>query len=495
MAYINLQDMALEAYHHIEKKEFEQAESKLSYILNLHPDNPTMYYFLGCLFHDRKQFAFSVMAFEKAIAYNSDFDECYNNMAASYRQLGLMDKCKECFHRAIELASRPNYLLDVCKGDMNKSERNRADYLANLGSCYVARGTPAVALQYLNKAIEMMPGRPNSHWNAGLAYLELGDYKRGFEGYEYGDRISEDKERNYHGGPKSTRWWTGPVEGKRETIVVYGEQGIGDELMFASILPDVMKDANVIFECHPRLQNIFRQNFPGIPVYGTRKATQVGWLNNHKIDAKIAIGSLGKFYRQSRADFPGTPYIKCDEALLPIVADKIIDLSITTQEPLIGISWKGGIGITNKGNRRIPLELWMPIFEANPNAYFISLQYDSNAQAEIDAFHESIGRHVIHHWQNIVDDYDLTAALLRALDMVISVPQSVVHLAGAMGVKTLQLCPKQALWQMGPYGEDMPWYHSVHNFWQESDERWEPVIEEVVELLRIEEEAFYVNHR
>lgn len=488
MAYVNLQDMALEAYRHIEKKEFEPAETKISYILNIHPDNPTLYYFLGCLYHDKKQYAFSVMAFEKALSLQPEFDECLNNMAASYRQLGLMDKCKGCFQKAIELSNRSSYLLDVCKGDMNKYERNRADYLANLGSCYVARGTPNVALQYLNKAIEICPDRPNSQWNAGLAYLELGDYKRGFAGYEYGDRISEDKERNYHGGPKSTKWWQGPEEGKRPTVVVYGEQGIGDEIMFASILPDVMKDANVIFECHPRLQDIFRQNFPSIPVYGTRKATQVGWLGNHKIDSKIAIGSLGKFYRQSRKDFPGTPYLKTNADLKGKIVTRFIN-SAFDMKPRIGISWKGGIGITNKGNRRIPLELWKPIFEANPDAYFISLQYDSNAQAEIDAFHESIGREVIHHWQDIVDDYDLTAALLGQLDMVISVPQSVVHLAGAMGVKTFQLCPKQALWQMGPYGEDMPWYHCVHNFWQENDERWETVIEEVAELLKIEEEA------
>jgi hypothetical protein len=67
--------------------------------------------------------------------------------------------------------------------------------------------------------------------------------------------------------------------------------------------------------------------------------------------------------------------------------------------------------------------------------------------------------------------------------LIISVPQSVVHLAGALGVPTWQLTPKKAMWQMGAYGHDMPWYRCVKNYWQDDTHTWEPVIQQIKEEL------------
>lgn len=481
MAYINLQKMAFEAFEHIDKKEFSQAESKLSYLLNVDPINPTLYYYLGCLFLERKQYAFSTMAYEKALEFQPNFDECLNNAANAYRQLGQMDKCIEAFTKAVEIARHPNYLAK-CNNDKERATKNLADYIGNLGSCYVATGNPHKTIEIIKEALEVYPNLPNGMWNIGLAYLEAGDYKKGFEGYDCGERVSPAKDRSYHGKPMSTeRWVPKPLEEGQEKpiVVVYGEQGIGDEIMFASVLPDAMKDAEIILECHPRLIDIFRESFPDTTIFGTRKSIQVQWAAHYKIDYKIAIGSLCKYYRQAKEDFPGTPYLRADSSLKLKMQDRLASLS---DKPKIGLSWKGGIGITNKGVRCIPLELLKPLFDFDVD--FISLQYHSNAQAEVDKFVEATGgQHIIHHWQDVVDDYDLTAALLTQLDMVISVPQSVVHLAGALGVKTIQLCPKRALWQMGPYGENMPWYSSVENIWQKTDGDWAAVVSDVVANL------------
>ena len=85
----------------------------------------------------------------------------------------------------------------------------------------------------------------------------------------------------------------------------------------------------------------------------------------------------------------------------------------------------------------------------------------------------------LNHWQETLNDYDETAGLVENLDLIISVPQSVVHLAGALGQAVWQLAPFRAMWQVGPYGEEMPWYLSATNFWQENDEKWEPVMDRV----------------
>lgn len=479
MAYVNLQEMAVEAFHHIEKKEYSQAEKKISYLLDANPKEAVLYYYMGCLYLGKKQWAFAAMAFEKALDIQPNFDECLNNMATAYRQLGDIASCITCFTKAAEIASHPNYLAK-CDNDKAKADRNLADYWGNLGSCYVGRGNPTQAIEYLKKSLEIVPKTPNAMWNIGLAYLELGNYKDGFEGYSYNLLQKEAKTRNYHAPHGTTAVWTGPAESPiKPTVVVYGEQGIGDEIMFASMLKEMTYDADVIMECHPRLLEMFRRSFPDVTIYGTRKAIEISWLKNHKnIDYQIPLSQLGQFYRKKKEDFPGMPYLDVDPKYTKKAADRLATLDTQGHKLKIGISWKGGVGSTNKPTRTIPLTDLLPILK-NREYDFISLQYHSNAQAEIDAFNEAQGEVLITHWQDIVDDYDLTAGLLLNLDMVVSVPQSVVHLAGALGVPTIQMCPKQGLWQMGPYGEDAPWYKSVTNRWQLVDGNWDTVVANV----------------
>ena len=486
MAYVNLKELAFEAFDDIQNARYKQAEKKLTYLLNVYPQEPILAYYLGCMYLAQKKYGFAIIAYEYALKFQPEFDQCLNNISTAYRQTGQLDKCKEYFERAIKCARLPGY-IERC-GSVETANQNLCDYYGNLGSCYIAKGTPEKALSYFEKALEIVPLSPNVMWNWGLAHLEMGNYEKGFYGYDFGDRISDKKERSYHGGPGTTPVWPGPgttkEDGSLPTVVVYGEQGIGDEIMFASIIPDMMNEANVILECHPRLMEIFRNNWDNIPIYGTRKATIVNWAKNHQIDYKIAIGSLGKHFRKTVADFPAKSYLYPDEKLTQKMHEKLKTLDNNGRKPKIGIAWKGGIGITNKAPRCIELELLKPLF--NFDADFISLQYHANARAELDKLHEAMGREVITHWQDVVDDYDLTAAMLPQLDLVISVPQSIIHLAGALGVNTIQMCPKQALWQMGVYGQNMPWYETVHNFWQARDGDWGWVIEQVCKSMEME---------
>lgn len=477
MAYVDLKEMSFEAFHHIGKKEFKEAEKKLSYLLNINPNEPVLYYYLGYMFAEKKQWAFAVLAFEKALEFEPNFDECLCNMSGAYRQLNRIDLAIPCFKEAVKIASHPNY-VDKCNGDAEKAKINLADYLGNLASCYVGCGNPDEAIKWGEQAIAVYPDRPNSMWNTGLAYLEKGDYRRGFHGYSFGPKLSGAKLRNYHAPNGVTPMWDGTLG---QTVVVYGEQGIGDEIMFASMLADLAKDVNVIMESHPRLLDMFRRSFPHLTIYGTRKAVEISWLKSHpQIDAQIPLSQLGQFYRREKSDFPGTPYLVVDERLKANVATKYLEPLSARKK--IGIAWKGGVGSTNKSVRCIPLDALKPLFELD--CEFISLQYHDNARAEVDALNEAYGREVITHYQDVVDDYDLTAALLGSLDIVISVPQSIVHLAGAHGIETIQMCPKHALWQMGPYGEDMPWYKSVRNIWQLEAGNWDTIVANVVMELK-----------
>lgn len=421
---------------------------------------------LGATFMKKGYKALALLLFKEALKYRPKFPEALNNIGYIYKGELFHEEAKACFHEALALNEQYAHLYEQTK-EKDIWALQKAEYLTNIGSMYIANGTPLKALDYFNRALDIAPDVAFAKWNRSLASLEAGDYEKGFHDYEYGERTERTKNRDY--GIKDLPFWDG-TPGK--TVVIYGEQGLGDELMFASMLPDALKDCTVILDAHPRLADLFRLNFPGVPVYGTRKA-QCAWTQYHDIDAKLQIASLGKFYRKKPEDFPRKPYLKANPILVEKYREK---LEAMGDKPKIGISWQGGTDLTGREHRTIPLEKWLPIFRLDCD--FISLQYDKNNDEEVKRFELLHGIN-LNHWRDMIDDYDETAGLVSNLDLIISVPQSVVHLAGALGAPTWQLCPFKAMWQCGVHGQDMPWYGSVRNFWQDANCEWNPVLEEV----------------
>jgi tetratricopeptide (TPR) repeat protein len=458
----------------VEGKDLKQAEEIFNCLLNdsitrdINPDK--ILFSVGSVEMKKGNHALALIIFREVLKHSDDFIEAHNNIGYIYKKEQLIDEAKSYFEKTLELTRKPEY-IEFCKKDeenYKKYKTNEADYLTNVGSLLIANGTPVEAIKCFDEALTFNNNCTNARWNRSLAYLELGDYERGFAEYDIGDRTERCKNRNYT--KEETPFWDG-TPGK--TVVIYGEQGIGDEIMFASILPDVMKDCHVILDAHPRLADLFRYNFPNIAVYGTRKSKFLPWANFHKADAKIAIGSLGKFYRKKKEDFPGTPYLKANSLLVEKYQAK---LNAMGDKPKIGISWMGGSKDTGKSNRFIPLDFWKDILSLD--ADFISLQYTKDIDDDVKQFEES-NNLCINHWRDVIDDYDETAGLVANLDLIISVPQSVVHLAGALGTPTWQLVPFKAMWQMGPNGENMPWYDYVKNIWQDNTCDWLPVMEKV----------------
>ncbi len=455
---INIDEQLAHAVSCLEKgteQDLNNALNIFNAILNLDHHSAVLLFYIGTVFLRKKFNALAIHIFKLAISIDPDLHCVWNNLGYVYREERKMLEAREAFLKATEI------------------NPDDSDAWMNLGAVYVANGEPEKTIEYCDKALAINPDNVRATWNKSLALLEQGNYAEGWKLYDAGFRTDDRNERYYKNVPK----WDG-TPGK--TVVVYGEQGIGDEIMFASILDDLAKDCCVIFDAHPRLYKLFRQSFPYLTVYGTRKDKALAWPAFHDIDAKIPIGSLGKYYRKTSDAFhPGLAYLTADETLIKKYRDKLNALGI--DKPKIGISWKGGTKQTNVKERFITLDKWLPIFEAI-DADFISLQYTDDAPEHIKKL-EDEHSFIVHHWQEAIDDYDETAALVTNLDFIISVPQSVVHLAGALGTPTLQLNPKQALWQMGVYGQDMPWYASVKNIWQETSGDWQPVIEKAAEEL------------
>lgn len=360
------------------------------------------------------------------------------------------------------------------------------DIQSNLGTLHINEGNPEEAKKHLRAAIDVSPDHPQARWNLSLANLETANYEEGFRDYAYGKRSNVRMDRHYH--HNGTTEWDGSP-GK--TVVVYGEQGIGDEIMFASCIADMQKVCKkVIFDCHKKLHRLFINTFPDIDCYPTREDEKIYWVYNgenpvYEIDAKIAIGDLPALYRKKINDFPGVPYISCSPESNNKWGIKLAKV-FNDEKPIIGINWIGGHKKTRVEVRSLTLEEMLPVL--SKDAHFVSLQY-TKCEEEIFEFEQKHGIK-IHHWPeaNYSEHYDDYAGLVNNCDLVISNCSSVIHLAGSMGVPTWVLTPSRPAWRYcvagTAVGDKMPWYQSVDLIRQKNGvKEWDDVVLEAAARL------------
>ena len=289
--------------------------------------------------------------------------------------------------------------------------------------------------------------------------------------------------RNYH-HDKETPWWDG-TPGK--TVVLFGEQGLGDEVLFSSCVPDALKVCEqVILHPGPRLEGLMRRSFPDAIVYGGHEKGHTQddlpwWIMNHEIDACLPMGHLPTMYRLSDAAFPKhSGYIVPDPARVEEYRERLKTLG---DRPKIGISWQGGAKETRIDYRSVRPELLKSLIEQVP-ADFVSLQYSRGATEEA----ASIG---VAHWPDAAEaeDMDEVAALIAACDLVITVCTTAVHLAGSMNKPCFVMVPDKPAWRYQIKGSGMAWYPSVRLFRQEKAADWEAVIKKIQG-----ETCSYLNH-
>lgn len=393
--------------------------------------------------------------------------ELLNAMGTCYKHENNVPKARELFELAQSLIQADN-----------------SDIQNNLGTLYINEGTPAKAMDHFDRALAADGGHAQAHWNKSLALLEMGDYANGWAEYDWGVPAKVRMDRQVTKAPLPV--WQGE---KGARVCVWGEQGIGDEILFASCLPDLLRDSEmVVFDCHKKLHKLFCNSFPSIDIYPTREDEMILWpvLGNgtprYDFTHRIAIGSLPRYYRPSLESFPGTPFLRATPQAEETWATRLAGLP---KRPNVGISWIGGHKRTRIEVRSLALEQMLPILtKLSDKANLISLQYTPCDQ-ELEQIQEKHGIQ-IHHWPEAVasEHYDDTAGLVKNLDLVITVCTSLVHLAGALGVPVWVLTPSRPAWRYRLDLDTMPWYSSSRLFRQEVGSMdWAPVINRVVEAL------------
>ena len=263
-------------------------------------------------------------------------------------------------------------------------------------------------------------------WRIACAKLHLGVLT--WEGWEY---------RNIRNGMipfNFPKWNKEPVD----SLLIYGEQGIGDEIMFSQVLPELRAYAkHITFECMERLVPVFRRSFPWLTVVGRKYYNDGKWARNY--DAQAALGDLLPMFRTKRSQFLEGPYLTPDPQRV---------LEFKEFKGKTGVSWWGRQARLQKG-------------EFPPD--YISLQYGDEAHDFVDT------------GIDLTNDIEGVLALTSVLERVVSVPTSIVHFAGSMGTKVDVIqCPTKSSnqnsalnWRFSEQhnkGRKMIWHPTVNIF-------------------------------
>jgi len=346
----------------------------------------------------------------------------------------------------------------------------------------------AAARALMEAASKAEPGSNRVLYRWGLVHLKRGELATGWDMYEkrFYDQTGEMptfKKRP----PTPPAYWEGEdLTGK--SILVWREQGLGEEIMAASMLPDVIAKAKrCLVVGNARLERIYRRSFPTVEVHDFAKLTNYAATG---CDFQISALSLGRFLRRDFSAFPKhAGYLKANPDKSATIREKYRRLAAGRR--IVGIGWaskNAQVGNAKTGD----LADWAPLLQS-PDTWFVNLQYGDCRRA-LEIVRERTGVHV---YQDIdidpMGDLDDYFAQLSALDLMISTSNTGVHAAGALNVPTWVLlpCGRGTLWPWFEKREHSPWYASARLFRQPADaprnEPWwrEPVARAAAELSQV----------
>jgi Tfp pilus assembly protein PilF len=444
-----IQVMLGDALQHHRAGRLTEAEQIYRQILTIDAHQADSLHLLGMIeFHAGRHEA-AVEMIRKAIALNEKGAAYHSNLGTVLQAQGRLDEAAASYERALDL--KPNL----------------AEVHTNLGNILHAQSKLEEAVASHQSALALKPELAEARYNLGLAQLLQGDFAPGWQNFESRWQ-SKDFLTPLRSYPQPL--WTGENLAQKP-LLIWGEQGVGDEIMFAGLIPDVIRNGNrCVLDCEARLKPLFARSFPGIEV-----------VSGHKPDldfaAHLPSGSLPGRFRTSHAAFAATtaPYLVADPVERARFRSRYHD-----GRKLVGLAWHTRNRSTGR-YRSIDLSLLAPLF-ARSEIRWVSLQYGEHNELQRQAAAANAPL-LIDRSVDQLSNIDTFAAQLAAMDMVVTIDNSTAHLAGALGVPTLVLLPFVSDWRWQHEREDSPWYPSLRLFRQPKHGDWQSALQNVLGAL------------
>jgi tetratricopeptide (TPR) repeat protein len=456
----------------------EAAES-FARALALAPDFAEAHYNHANALAQLERHAEAIASYERALALKPDYVDALNNRANALDRLGRLQEALESVDAA--LARAPDHVSAlVTRGVLLRKLRRSAEALASCERALALMPDNADALTVradllidlerfdeaiatLDRIVALKPDDVAAKWNKSIVCLGLGHFQEGWPLYEHRWAGAKGLVPRAYGQPR----WTG--ERVAGTLLIWGEQGLGDEILHASMLPDVVaRTKALVLEVEPRLAPLFARSFPSIKVIPAQAE-----LHGGRIDAQEPIGGLGRFLRTSWTDFPSRErgYLVADPARVQALRRRLADGRF-----IIGLSWvsKAPVGGQSKSARLADFETLLRLGRCR----FVDLQYGDTSE-ERAALARDLGI-TLERLPDIdnTNDLDGLAALMSACDAVVTVSNTTAHLAGALGRPTWVMVPHgfARIWYWFHDRRRSPWYPRVEVRRQLSGQPWSAVV-------------------
>lgn len=394
---------------HLDRKDPARAAQQFRKALMIAPGDAAAHAGLGNALKEQDDLDGAIDAYRKGAQYAPGSAPIHFNLGIALRENGALEEAVAAYDRALALAP-----------DAAPIWYNRANALSYLGD-------QEAALASFDEALKRNPGYTEASFSKSLSLLMAGRFAEGWDLHEtrFAARGFDTPDRT----APFPRWAGEDLSGK--TIAVWGEQGIGDEIRYLSCLPDLIARAGkVIYLCAPRLETIARRSFPEIDV---RPSAPKSRTLDVVADFHLPVGSLPRYYRRSLEAFGHPrPILAADPARTVYWRDWLNSLGAGRT---VGISWRSGSRGSRKRLRYAPLDAWRILLQTE-GLQFVCLQYDECSE-EISEISRSYGVDVhVPPGLDRRDDFEGLAALDAALDLVVTCPNTVGDLAGAIGTPT-----------------------------------------------------------
>ena len=476
--YKNVWLYSLLAVSYAKQKKFKEAEVTFLKIIELEPNDFDHYFNLANLYKETKAYDKCINTLQLALKVRPSDKKALILLGANYYQVKNYKKAIHCANFILEkypLSIESLNLKAISDIELGKFKDaidcftkilslkgEEPGILSDIAACYIFSGD----LTNAKKFIQLSGNNIGARYNNSLIDLTYGEYLNGWKEFELG--LKNNSRNLKKGSEKFKNIPDFDPKVHKRSILLIGEQGIGDEIMYSTIIGDLSKKVKKIFlYCDKRLELIFKDKFPFLEFIDNN-------YNLNNIESKLPIGSLARIFRNYEKDF----YDNLEKNLITECNSNLLKLSSRIN---IGLSWHTE-NLQFGPERNINLNSLIPIFE-NKKLNFINLQY-GNHEYEINNLETKIGKKIFlkDSIDNKNDIYGL-AKKIKKCDLVITIDNSTVHLAGFLNKKTFLLLPFVADWRWQLHRNDTPWYNSVKLFRQSKKFEWDPVISKIRKIL------------
>jgi tetratricopeptide (TPR) repeat protein len=457
---ILLKDQYAEAFNNkghilIQLERFEDALLQFQTALKLKPEDHEIYNNLGIAHMNLKQFKQAISNYNLSLNCNPEYADAFNNRGFAYQELLEFNKALIDFNKAIQM--RPEY----------------AEAINNRGLLFKDQRLFDKAILDLEFAFKLKPKLSDINFNLSIIHLLQLNFKEGWECYEKRRKVSEYLKKT----ESFNKLYLKKIPEDHEPILLYSEQGIGDQIIYLSLLHEAIALPNpILVQIEPRLISLFKRSYPTVNFYSDKENLDPSLYKYHAL-----VGSIPFLFRNSKESFSNQK-----KSFLISDLNKTLGLRnrlIVKDRLVCGIAWKSKNEKFGHFKTASLID-FLPVLKL-PSINFIDLQYGDTSDERSNLKNEhNIMLSKIDDIDNF-NDIDGLASLIDACDFIVTISNVTAHIAGALGKKVFLMVPyeKGRIWYWHDGLKTSLWYPTIEIFTQNEIGDWSVPINEIKEKI------------